>query len=869
MGWWFSMVMAGLVLGQPAGVMPGPAGVQAPPQGWVGAGAYMDMHVVIPEHPSETMRYAAETFQRYWQLCSGYQIKVSPYNEGLINVWLGPETLTEDLLNPDELEGLGEDGCIIRTMTPRKREMKQGAMKQLIITGATDRGTLNGVFEFFQRVINKQWLAPDLCNTARLRYVLPEMDYRIVPAFSYREVGYFGFWTPDALEYRRAHKFPDVFQPGPCAVHTFYALLPPTQFFEAHPEFYAEIDGKRTAFLGDWKDPESLRRAPDPPAQLCCGNPAVAEAITSAIVNGINAHPETKLWSVSQMDGLRPCQCALCREIDAREESPAGSLLTLVNRVAERIDGLFPGKGYVVHTLACQYSRKPPKQLRPRENVLIQLSDLECDFARPLDDPRSPVNAAFARDLRGWSRLTDKLYVWDYASSLCSCLQPFPNFQVIQPNLQFFDQNGVKGVFEATWGAPGGKLAEFDALRCFLLSKCIWDQDAPMDELQAGFLQVYYGPAAQPIQEYLQLLTQKVRAPDAYLGCGEPLSWMDYATVVRAEELFQQALGLNLNEDQKQRVATAHLPVIYAALLCPPRIQQEKDKLIFDRPPCMPLEQLVEELRSRGENTNETAAWHPIRDLTEACNGVTPPRHEEHPLTVLENDRSLLWIVPDLHGAILRWRDKALGVELLRGFERYGAGPGVWEAWTGDAGGNPGPVAEPYVLKEQTADRAVLESTLANGLVLTRTVTLLSGEDGLSVSLTVSNPTAQAVASSLRSRPEFYSQVPKEPELWGFQNGAWARLEYKEAYAGSAWNALRCPAGALAKWAFYVPEKNLSLLNTFTSAETGELKAYYNTLPSRQQMNLELALPGTPIAPGETRSMSATYAVSGKAPKDL
>ncbi len=859
MSLWVSIVVAGLSFGQ------GP--MEAPAQAWVDAGAYIDLHLVIPEHPSETMQYAVETFKKYWFICAGFEIKASPFNEGRVNVWLGPETLTPDLLDPAELEDLGEEGCIVRTLTPRKREMKQGAMKQLIITGATDRGTLNGVFEFFQRVVDKQWLAPDVQNLAHPRSTLPEMDYRIVPPFAYREVGYFGMWMPGALEFRRAHRFPDAFRPGPFEAHTFYELLPPKQHFAEHPEFYAELEGKRTAFSGDWKDAEVVgRAAQDQCAQLCCGNPAVAEAIVRVLLERVRAHPEVRVWSVSQMDWLHPCQCPVCREIDGREGSPSGSLLTLVNRVAEALDTAFPGQGYRVHTLAHRYSRRPPAQLRPRGNVLVQVSDIECDFAHALDDGRSAVNAAFVRDLKGWARLTENLYVWDHASSLRAAYQPFPNFHVIQPNLQLFDQFGVKGVYEETWGARGGTMAEFDLFRCFLLSKCLWDQDAPVDALAEGFLRDYYGPAAQPIGAYLRLLTKQTQRTGGYLGCLEPMHWMDYDTVTQAEALFEEALGMKLSEEQQQRVRIARLPVAYAALLCPPRIQQQGGVLAFDRPPCLRLEEFIAALKALGAGLNETAACHPIRDIMQACGGVTPPRHEEYALVALENDRELLWVLPDLRGAIVRWRHKQPGVELLRGFERCGAAPGLWEDWTETSAGCAGPAAARYALKEQSPERVLLEATLDNGLVLTREIAFLSEPDSLSVRLSVTNPSGQAVTFPLKSHPEFFCQTAAEPELWGFENGTWARLAAKEGYEAGCWNALRRPAGGMDRWAFHVPERNLTLTCRFQPSETGEVSAYCNFLPSRQQMNLELTLPGGPLGPGETRSMSAVYCVSDKRP---
>ena len=45
-----------------------------------------------------------------------------------------------------------------------------------------------------------------------------------------------------------------------------------------------------------------------------------------------------------------------------------------------------------VDTFAYQYTRRPPKTIRPRPNVIVRLCSFECNFREPLDHPS---NAAF------------------------------------------------------------------------------------------------------------------------------------------------------------------------------------------------------------------------------------------------------------------------------------------------------------------------------------------------------------------------------------------------------------------------------------------------------------------------------------------
>jgi hypothetical protein len=64
-----------------------------------------------------------------------------------------------------------------------------------------------------------------------------------------------------------------------------------------------------------------------------------------------------------------------------------------------------------IDTLAYEYTRQPPRHVQPRPNVIIRLCSIECDSAHPLP---APSNRKFADDIRGWSKICQRLYIWDY-----------------------------------------------------------------------------------------------------------------------------------------------------------------------------------------------------------------------------------------------------------------------------------------------------------------------------------------------------------------------------------------------------------------------------------------------------------------------
>lgn len=840
---------------------------------WIDSTLYEAFHLVLADEPTTVEAQAAAAFQHHWAACTAQEIGASAFNEGLVNVWFGPRARETGLLSADELEGLGEEGFRVRTYTPTARARGIGTGRHLLIAADTDVGGANGVYDFLERALNVRWFAPGVTRTPRASMGIERLDYAARPAFAFREVGYHGLWRgDDGAAYRRANKFQHEFTPGPFGAHTFHALLPPARHFETHPEFYALVDGRRHA-------PHGHGQAAGP--QICCANPATAEAVLAEIAalieagpnpadaelatrrNAVFAHPSGKVASVSPMDGPPPCACSLCREAEAAEGSAAGPLLLLVNRVAEGLEKAYPGEGYRVHTLARQHTRRPPENLRPRGNVIVQVCGFECDFSRPLNDPVSPVNAAFLRDLEGWAGMSGALYVWNHAANLSMPLYAHPNLRVVQPNLQLFTQFFPAGVYEQAWMEPGAELAEFAALRSYVLSRALWDPDVPGEVLYGEFINGYYGPAAPALRAYIELISDKVREDGVYLHCMQDNYWFDYDLVVEAQNLFEEALAKRLNDAQRRCVEEARLPVHLAALTCPPRARFDGGALILERPPAMTLEDFLKHLRETGGAPEDGPSYDLEAAVRRACGGDTPPREQRHPLVVLEDARHLVWVAPSLGGAVVRWRDKALGTEMLRGYE-FPTLPGSIREWRVEPDGTAQPAVEAWEAVEQTATRLVLRASTDDGLTLTRTIAL-DGEE-LALMLEVRNRADEPRAPRVTLRPEFHSQGMHAPDLWVEGADGWALVAAPPNPLATPWRIQHVPVNGTQSWAFHAPAANLSVVNRLDADALSSLRFVANWEHRAQQASLELVLDPVPLAPGAARTLHAAYRVMAGPP---
>lgn len=394
----------------------------------------------------------------------------------------------------------------------------------LILTGHPQRGCLYAVYSFLQDVVGVRWWAPEdtfipqkptlaipdeLLVSYAPQLISREMYHRKAQptVFSARMKGN-GFLT---TEYGGAVRIINF-------VHSFYKYLPPDKYFDAHPDWYSEIKGKRTHER----------------AQLCLTNEEMTRELIQQVLETLRKSPDAKIIDVSQNDWYGFCTCERCKVVDDAEESHAGTLLLMLNRVAEAVEREFPD--VLVESLAYQYTRQPPKTIRPRDNVLIRLCTIECSYIQPLDGEQ---NRAFAADMERWSKLAKHLFVWDYTTNYNDYLGPHPNLRVLGPNVRYFIEHGAVGLFAE------GEGDDFCELKNWLLMRLMWEPMLDDRKLIDEFLQGYYGPEVAPLlHQYWEALIAQAEKEKIYLGCFGVTSakWLDLATLNQVTEILNKAV---------------------------------------------------------------------------------------------------------------------------------------------------------------------------------------------------------------------------------------------------------------------------------------------------------------------------------------
>ena len=411
----------------------------------------------------------------------------------------------------------GEDGYII--------EIEDNLFS---ISGGNARGVLYGVYSFLEEYLNCRWYASDAFYIPfKGSVTLQSGKLAYTPPVKWREVYYydlFDSYLAGVLKLNGNALKQGQVQPNRFAVkgganagwgywcHSLYTMVPPS-LYKSHPEYFSEINGKRIPPAG-----------PEGGTQLCLTNPDVlslsVEQLKKDMVKPMTGLPLwadslAYYWSVSQMDGNGNCTCSHCMALDKYDGSPSGSILNYVNKVAAQ----FPDKK--IATLAYIYSRKAPKYTKPASNVAIQLCAIET--ARDgINEPigTSPLHTSFRKDMESWGKICKDIIVWDYVIQFQNLVSPFPNFDVMQSNIQFYTKNNATGIFCQGNREKGGEFAE---LRGYLLSKLLWNPDCDVEKVMDDFLQGYYGISGKYIKQYISLMESELKKSKLRLSMdGEP-----------------------------------------------------------------------------------------------------------------------------------------------------------------------------------------------------------------------------------------------------------------------------------------------------------------------------------------------------------
>ena len=598
------------------------------------------------------------------------------------------------------------------------------------IIGGGARGTLYGVYELLDR-LGCRWFTPEVTHIPRRQDLdLPDEPVSGQPAFEYRDILCWDIADPLWVVRNRLNGF---FSPVPDylgghdtlwhAAHTAFNLVPPATYFAAHPEYYSEIEGVRRHVAG----------------QLCLTHPDVLRIATESLLAVMRARPDVKLFSVSQMDWSGWCECAECRQAVKEMGAQSGLYLRFINAIADQTSREFPDK--LVTTLAYHYTEAPPNIPIPlHPNVRVQMCPIGTCQIHPFETCGSPQNERFLDRIRGWSTMTDQLYIWHYATDFSHYSLPLPNLRQLHENIRFYKQHGVRGLF-----MQGNGFSELSDLKGYLVARMLWDPDTKLDTILDEFLPAVYGAAAGEIRAYIDGLQQATEKDMTHhLGCYEPPDHPFYTEAMLKTALDHLTRAEHLVRDgtlKKVRLLRGgvELAMIYRRYIG--REFRRKGKTFHNNPQSRDIRRFRTAIAARREAGNlPLSEGVPLETTVDRMSRWL----ERHTLVEMKSGSQRLFVAPSLGGRILEWHVGKL--QLLeppdpknRHFQ-YPQSEGYAEMAIALPYGYGGSV-ERYSVVTQSASALTVAADLGNGVRMEREIRLTA--DRLSIRGTLTNISGQ------------------------------------------------------------------------------------------------------------------------------
>jgi len=508
--------------------------------------------IVTPKRPDPAETTAARELQSALEQISGVRLNI--VDETVMvdqrEIVVGATGLYDAAPLFAQYGARGEDGFLLKASGGR-----------IVIAGGSPRGTLYGVYAFLEEQLGCRWYAPGVTyipslGTVRVNAALDDLQ---IPSFELRRVNAKGADARyNAIKRSNVSTWPGNPSYGGGLGYVLWDVtmdkLVPDSLFAAHPDYFA------------WRKELNQNTA----AHVCMSSEgAFQEALKNAKA-AIDADTRGATHiHLGQKDNEEYCECAVCLAAYEKYGGVSGPTIVFANRLAEELekagyDGMF------ITFYAYNETEHPTTdpELRCRANVIPVICGshhachchpyYECGQYRRADFDlvtrfSSPA-PWFANDVKRWTQLAQRTYIYEYSINFLNSQQFFANFGTLRKNAAWMLENGVTGY---TYTCGDGHDATFNELRNYLLSKIYWDADCDVQYHMTEFLKGYYGEAAAgPLKQYIDFVTAKT----ASIAHAFDFDWhyqvgyFDPVSVCKIDKMWKAALAAEGTPEQKYRV---------------------------------------------------------------------------------------------------------------------------------------------------------------------------------------------------------------------------------------------------------------------------------------------------------------------------
>lgn len=514
--------------------------------------------IVIAAEPDRLEQHAAGELQDYVRKITGKELPIvnEPKAPEGFGIWLGQTGKARQANLVSDREHLGRDGHAVRC-----------GEDGLMLCGAEPLGTLFGVYDVLEREFGVRWFqpgTPDEFVPKAPTLSIGTFDRRVRPSFEFRWIHNSDWSLRQRMNCYVKVDGQEVGVNWKWHFHTFAILIPPEEFSEKHPEWFAMIGGKRRTY----------KERPSHGAQVCTTNPEVIDKLAEGMIEVLDADPSIEIITLSPNDGGGFCECPKCTALDEPERGwfarYSKRLAVLNKEISRRVGEKHPGVLIKVGAYA-MYALPPDiPDWRPEPNQIIQLCHIYFCHNHPITSDKCRAgetyepshnflpNQRFADLVREWSGLTENLFIYEYYAlggwSKTNML--WPMVHTMRHDIPFYRDCGARGFYTqvADWlRSP---------LNYYIAAKLAWNADLDVDWLIDDFCRSFFQEAAEPMKAYLLALEDVMVQSDRCISYGLRESRasrlgpkiFDQSTRDRLRKHLDEAAARTGSDDVKSRI---------------------------------------------------------------------------------------------------------------------------------------------------------------------------------------------------------------------------------------------------------------------------------------------------------------------------
>lgn len=496
--------------------------------------------ILIPENASAQLQFAATDFQFFFKEATGVELEITTKAEDLRGKYfsIGPTAIMKASSITNSYNELGMDGYRVQTYGDA-----------IVMIGENDKSSSFAIYGYLAKQFGLEIYADDVYRIyPTTEAKLLDLDWTDLPDIPVRNGGVGEKSWYGTMEYMTRMKFRNMEEFWGLRGHTFFTILPPSEYLEEHPDWYDDAES---------------------PLEICKTNEEMKAQFIENLKQIILDKPDHRFFMLGHEDGGPMCKCNNCQAVrDQYGGSNSALEVLFLNDVVRSINEWAaeecPERTLEFCMFAYTTTEAPPTTYDQATNTYSPINNaqelmLEHNLGVQIAPIGTPVSVAYmdqsytAAIFGGWAALTDSFYLWGYCCPFGNYLAPFDCFGAYAQNYQDYVELGAKYVFDQ--GFCGSYSHNFVDLRDYLASKLMWDTTLDEMELIQDFMKHYYGPGWEYIYEFftqwrIRMTELKVYGMDSYTAAQLCQDWCQSDLYPKAlldqyESILDKALAQN------------------------------------------------------------------------------------------------------------------------------------------------------------------------------------------------------------------------------------------------------------------------------------------------------------------------------------